>query len=126
METWELDFEWLRIRHFVKDKIGRVELPELNVILLMIGIQELGILKMDKFTKEEKTDLMHIASCKLLSLDGFYALKGTDQDGWPHYELLKPFKLKGVKEQETYLKEKVIQYFKSEFPTEFIKQYEKN
>lgn len=126
MESWELDFEWLRIRHFVKDKIGREELPELNVILLMIGIQELGILQMARFTKEEKTDLMHIASCKLLSLDGFYEFKGNDQDGWPHYEMVKPFKLKGVKEQETYLKEKVIQYFKSEFPTEFIKQYEKN
>jgi hypothetical protein len=125
METWELDFEWLRIRHFVKDRIGRDELPSLNVVLLMIGIQELGSLKTAKFTKEEKTDLMHIASCRLLSQDGYYQYKGNDQDGWPHYEMLKPFKLKGVKEQETYLIEKVIQYFKSEFPTEFINQHEK-
>jgi hypothetical protein len=125
METCELDFEWLRIRHFVKDRIGRDELPSLNVVLLMIGIQELGSLKTAKFTKEEKTDLMHIASCRLLSQDGYYQYKGNDQDGWPHYEMLKPFKLKGVKEQETYLIEKVIQYFKSEFPTEFINQHEK-
>lgn len=119
MEKWELDFEWLRVRHFVKDKIGREEIPELNVILLMIGVQELGMLKMGRFTKEEKTDLMHIASCRLLSIDGFYEFQGMDQDGWPHYNLVKPFKIKGVQEQEEYLKEKVIQYFKSEFPTEF-------
>jgi hypothetical protein len=119
MEKWELDFEWLRIRHFVKDKIGREELPELNAILLMIGIQELGQLKEGRFTKEEKTDLMHIASCRLLSQDGYYEFQGNDQDGWPHYQMIKPFKLKGVKEQEEYLKVKVIEYFKSEFPTEF-------
>ena len=122
MDQWEMDFEWLRIRHFVKDKIGRDELPELNVVLLMIGIQELGLLKMGRFTKEEKTDLMHIASCKLLSYDGYYEFQGNDQDGWPHFEMVKPFKIKGVKEQEEFLKEKVIQYFKSEFPTEFNKQ----
>ncbi len=125
MEAWEMDFEWLRIRHFVKDRIGKEELPELNVILILIGIQELGGLKLARFTKEEKTDLMHIASCRLLSQDGYYQFKGNDQDGWPHYEILKPFKLKGVKEQETYLKEKVIQYFKSQFPLEFTNQHEK-
>ncbi len=120
MEEWELEFEWLRIRHFVKNKFGKSELPDLNIVLLLIGIQEVGILKQGRYTKEEKTDLMHIASCRLLSMDGYYEFKGNDQDGWPHYQLLKPFTLKGVKEQELYLKEKVIQYFKGEFPTEFI------
>lgn len=119
MDKWELEFEWLRTRHFVKDKIGREELPELNVIMLMIGIQELGLLKMARFTKEEKTDLMHIASCRLLCFDGFYEFEGKDQDGWPHFKLIKPFKIKGVKEQELYLKEKIIEYFKLEFPSEF-------
>jgi hypothetical protein len=119
MEKWEMDFEWLRIRHFVKNKIGRTDLPELNIILLMIGIQELGMLKMERFTKEEKTDLMHIASCKLMSYDGYYEFSGLDQDGWPHYIMIRPFKIKGVEEQELYLKEKVIHYFKTEFPTEF-------
>ncbi|MBK9108576.1 MAG: hypothetical protein IPM92_09470 [Saprospiraceae bacterium] len=118
MEDWELDFEWLRIRHFVKERLGSDGLPDLNAILLLIGIQELGKLKLEKFTKEEKTDLMHIASCRLLSYDGYYALKGMDQDGWPHYELLKPFGLKGVNAQERYLKEKVIDYFKESFAKE--------
>lgn len=49
---------------------------------------------------------MHIASCRLLSLDGYYEFLGNDQDGWPHFQMVKPFRIKGVKEQEQYLKEK--------------------
>ncbi|MBK9043076.1 MAG: hypothetical protein IPN97_07710 [Saprospiraceae bacterium] len=72
MEAWELEFEYLRIRHFIKDKFGKTELPDLNTILLLIGIQELGKVSTTKFTKEEKTDLLHIATCRLLSQDGYY------------------------------------------------------
>ncbi|MBK7233273.1 MAG: hypothetical protein IPH93_13675 [Saprospiraceae bacterium] len=117
MEAWELEFEYLRIRHFIKDKFGKTELPDLNTILLLIGIQELGKVSTTKFTKEEKTDLLHIATCRLLSQDGYYEFEGLDQDGWPHYLMIKPFTLKGVKEQENYLKELVISYFKTEYST---------
>jgi len=117
MEAWELEFEYLRIRHFIKDKFGKKELPDLNTILLLIGIQELGKVSSTKFTKEEKTDLLHIATCRLLSQDGYYEFEGLDQDGWPHYLMIKPFTLKGVKEQENYLKELVISYFKTEYST---------
>ena len=111
MESWELDFEWIKIRHFVKDCLKRTELPDLNIILFLIGIQELGKPITSKFTKEEKNDLMHIGSCRLLSEEGYYAYQGQDQDGWPHYELLKPFTLAGVKEQEIFLKRVIISYF---------------
>ena len=107
----ELDFAWLQVRHLVKDALKRDALPDMNAILFLIGIQELGRWKA-KFTKEEKQDLMHIAVCRLLSADGFYTFEGRDADGWPHYEAVKPFKVKGVKEQEEYLKIKVIEYFK--------------
>ena len=111
MENWEFDFEWLQVRHWVKDKFKRDSLPNLNGILFLIGVRELGRWKTD-FTKEEKQDLMHIAVCRLLSYDGYYEFKGRDGDGWPHWEALKPFRTKGVKEQEQLLKTKVIQYFK--------------
>ena len=111
MEDWEFDFEWLQVRHLVKDKFKREALPNLNGILFLIGVQELGRWKTN-FTKEEKQDLMHIAVCRLLSYEGYYEFKGRDADGWPHWETLKPFRMKGVKEQEQLLKEKVIQYFK--------------
>ena len=54
MEEWELEFEWLCIRHFVKDKFEKSELPDLNIVLLLIGIQELGLVKQGRLTKEEK------------------------------------------------------------------------
>jgi len=82
MEEWQLDFKWLEVRHYVKDSLSRTELPDLNGILFMIGIQELGRWQ-EKFTKEEKQDLMHIAVCRLLSIDGFYEFAGRDADGWP-------------------------------------------
>lgn len=109
-ETWEVDFEWLRVKHLVKDAMGRDSLPDLNAILFLVGVQELGRWKTE-FTKEEKQDLMHIAVCRLMSYDGHYAFDGRDDDGWPHYVLLKPFTTKGVKEQSEYLKKKLIQYF---------------
>ncbi|MBL0238365.1 MAG: hypothetical protein IPQ02_17675 [Saprospiraceae bacterium] len=119
MEKWQIDFEWLRIKHFIKDQIGRTELPDMNAILFLIGIQELGKGSMGKFTKEEKRDLMHIASCRLLSQEGYYEFKGLDHEGWPHYEQLKPFPIKGVDEQEDFLKSQIIKYFTSSYPAIF-------
>lgn len=112
MEAWELDFEWLQVRHKVKDTMGLGRLPDLNGILFLIGIQEYGLHKKD-FTKEEKQDLMHIAVCELLSQDGYYEFLGRDEEGWPHYEPLKRISTQGVENQEQLLKEKVIQYFKN-------------
>ena len=111
MDEWQLDFEWLKVRHLVQDALKRDVLPDMNAILFLIGIQELGRWK-TQFTKEEKQDLMHIAVCYLMSYDGYYEFKGRDADGWPHYEVVKPYAVKGVKEQEEYLKVKIIEYFK--------------
>jgi len=114
MQDWELDFEWLRVRHIVKDSMGKEELPELQSVLFLIGIQELGRWEEDKqFTKEEKQDLMHIAVCTLLEEDGYYEFEGRDQDGWPHWKSNQLFNIKGIEEQERFLTIKVIQYFKA-------------
>ncbi len=111
MEDWEFDFEWLKVRHSVKDALKHDALPDLNVVLLMIGIQELGFWKKG-WTKEEKQDLMHIAVCRLLSYDGYYEFVGLDTEGWPHYTLTQKIMVKGQGEQEHLLKEKAIFYFK--------------
>ena len=110
MEEWKLDFEWLRVRHLVKDRLGREKLPDLNAILLLIGVQELGRVQ-EEFTKEEKQDLMHIAACSLLSQKGYYEFAGRDADGWPHWKETRSFTLKGVKEQEKLLKTLIVEYF---------------
>jgi hypothetical protein len=112
MEDWQREFEWLQVRHYVSKSMGKDKLPDLQAVLFLIGIQELGRWQEGAFTKEEKQDLMHVAVCTLLEPDGYYEHLGRDHDGWPHFKKLKNFDLKGVDEQETYLLEKVIEYFK--------------
>ena len=114
MEAWELDFEWLRVRTLVQERFKRDALPDLNGMLFLIGIQELGRWQ-TSFTKEEKQDLMHIAICKVLSLAGYYELEGLDEDGWPHWKLVNKLPHFDLLEQEQLLKQHVIEYFEKEF-----------
>lgn len=81
-------------------------------VLFLIGMNEFGNPpKRLKFTKEQKQDLMHIAVCTLLSQHGYYEFQGRDEEGWPHFELLKKPELEDMKAQEQLLKESVIHYF---------------
>jgi len=110
METWEFEFEWLRIRHYIKDALRSKDLPDVKAILFLIGVQEYGHIQKE-FSKEEKQDLMHVAVCSLLEDDGFYRFKGRDQDGWPHWEVTKKIPAQDVDDQEHLLKRKIIEYF---------------
>lgn len=112
MEVWERDFEWLKVRHIVKDAMKKDVLPDLQTVLFLIGVQEYGRIPKAKFTKEEKRDLMHVAVCTLLEGEGYFEFEGRDQDGWPHWKELKSFSMKGVAEQEAFLISRVIEYFK--------------
>jgi hypothetical protein len=112
MESWEEDFEWLRVRHLVKNAMKKDSLPDLQTILFLIGVQELGKWPKGHFTKEEKRDLMHVAVCTLLEQDGYFRFAGRDQDGWPHWEEQIPFRIKGLQDQEHLLRTKVIEYFR--------------
>lgn len=112
MEDWQLDFHFLALQHKVKDIFQRDQLPDVNALLMLIGIQETGIIRRD-YTKEEKQDLMHVAVCHLMSQEGFYAFVGFDIDGWPHYEKTKIAEIKGAEAQEKWLKRLMIQYFAS-------------
>ncbi|MCB9305729.1 MAG: hypothetical protein H6565_03940 [Lewinellaceae bacterium] len=111
MEDWELDFEWLRVQHLVQDAMHRDTLPDLNTVLFLIGIQELGRWKKG-FSKEEKQDLMHIAVCRLLSYDGFFEFVGRDDDGWPHYRQIAEMPPQDTARQEQLLKENAVRYFR--------------
>lgn len=112
MEAWELDFKWLELKHKLKEVTTSEALPDLRAILLLIGIQEFGRIK-EEFTKEEKQDLMHIAACTLLEQEGYYKFAGRDDEGWPHWNVEKPFKTKGADLQEKILKQNIIEYFKN-------------
>src|SRR5262245_42320204 len=74
----ELERGWQWLLDEVSRQMG--ERPkDLNGMLFLVGVQELGKGK-QKFTKEQKQDLMHIAICRVLSLSGFYVLEGSDSD----------------------------------------------
>lgn len=85
------------------------EEPDLQAILFLIGVQELGKGPM-KFSKDEKQDLMHIAVCRLLSQYGYYRLEGQDAEGWPIWELVQKLPPLTLKEQDLLLKQAVIDY----------------
>ena len=112
MEDWQLDFEWLQVQHKVKEAMQRETLPDLNTVLFLIGIQELGRWK-KSFTKEEKQDLMHIGVCRLLEGEGFFEFVGRDEDGWPHYRQVAEMQKQSTMEQEKVLKMAAVRYFQN-------------
>ena len=91
---------------------------DLNGVLFLIGMQELGK-GARRFTKEEKQDLLHIAICKVLSLSGYYELEGLDKEGWPHWKLVKKLPHFDLLEQEKLLKMHVLEYFEKEYGMKF-------
>ncbi len=104
----DLQVRWLKLRIRLKELFGIK--PDMNGVLLLIGVQELGQ-GPQEFTKEQKQDLMHIAICKILSLSGFYTFDGNDDEGWPHFTLVKPLPPYNLIEQENFLKDHVLLYF---------------
>ena len=97
----DLQVRWLKLRIKLKEKFDIK--PEMDGILFLIGVQELGTAK-QTYTKEQKQDLMHIAVCTLLAQSGYYAIEGYDDEGWPHFRQLKPLPPHNMYEQENFLK----------------------
>lgn len=79
-------------------------------ILFLIGVQELGKGPQD-FSKDQKIDVIHVAICRVLEPFGFYTLSHSDQDGWPHYESLKPLPTLKPGEQLKLMKQAIMDYF---------------
>lgn len=101
---------WYEVRNRVKEQFG--QRPDINAMLYIIGMNEVGIVK-EVWEKEEKQDLMHIAVCKLFSTEGYYKYSHTDEEGWPHYELNTSLPKLNLKEQDELLKLKIVEYFES-------------
>jgi hypothetical protein len=109
-ELIDFDPEWIAVLKKVQERFGKK--PDLQALLFLIGLQELGQV-LDKISKEQKQDLMHIAVCRLLSESDLklYRYIGRDDDGWPHYEATAALPQLSVDEQERLLKRQVIKYF---------------
>lgn len=104
----DLQQRWWNLEAKLVERFGKK--PDLETILFLIGIQEFGEIK-EKFTKEQKQDLMHVAVCSLLSQSGYYELERVDEDGWPHFKQLKAMPDMNTFEQENFLKDHVLLYF---------------
>ena len=108
-----MDFEFeKKWRDLLTEVSTNMDEPlDMQSLIFMIGVQELnkGFIKL---SKNQKLDVMHIAICTLLEPYGYYEYSGHDDDGWPHFNLLKELpKLKPL-EQEKFMKNAIVEYFK--------------
>ena len=109
---WNDDIQsrWWKLEARLVERFGKK--PDMETILFLIGIQEFGEIR-EKFTKEQKQDLMHIAVCSLLAQSGYYEVEEYDEDGWPHFRQLKALPDMNMIEQENFLKDHTLLYFET-------------
>ncbi len=106
----QLKDRWEELTKKLSAKFSDGDPMDLDGIIYLIGIQELGQYH-KTYKKEEKVNLMHIAICKLLEPYGYYEFEFFDEEGWPHYivkEALPPLK---AGEQSVLMKEAIVNYF---------------
>ncbi|TYR37736.1 hypothetical protein FXV77_00115 [Sphingobacterium phlebotomi] len=113
MKASEINKKWVELQRVVAKDFD-MELPDIKVMLFLIGVQELGK-GPQEFSKRQKEELMHIATCRLFSAMGFYELNGLDEEGWPHWDLVKPIPNYTLLEQEMILKSLIIDYFEDTY-----------
>ncbi len=104
----DLQQRWWNLEAKLVERFGKK--PDLETVLFLIGVQEFGDIK-EKFTKEQKQDLMHVAVCSLLAKSGYYEIERVDEDGWPHFRQLKALPTLNMIEQENFIKDHVLLYF---------------
>ncbi|MCX2680590.1 hypothetical protein OOZ15_11615 [Galbibacter sp. EGI 63066] len=106
----ELKKKWNELVEKLSDQFADGEELELDAIIYLVGVQELGQLHR-KFKKDEKLNLMHIAICRLLEPYGYYEFDFYDDDGWPHYKIKEELPALKSGEQSVLMKEALVQYF---------------
>ncbi len=102
-----LDKKWGVLTDKLEDRFGGE--MTLKGILYLIGVQELNF-GIKHFDREEKIDVLHVATCKVLSSFGYYKFARIDDDGWPHYTELKALKHLSEKGQENLIKKAILEY----------------
>ena len=90
--------------------IGRT--LSIDSILYLIGLQEVGKLH-DTFSRDDKINLIHIATCCVLAPFGYYFFEYKDKEGWPFYRRVKDHLSLTEQEQQVLLKEAILSYFRN-------------
>ena len=104
--------DWEQILKILSATFGDGEILNLDAIIYLIGVQELGQ-GAKEFKKDDKLNLMHIAICRLLEPFGYYEFDFFDNDGWPHYKVLSALPPLKSGEQTVLMKEAIVLYFKN-------------
>ena len=112
MEQDSLHKSWFELINKLEKLIGKRP-NDLNAVLYLIGVQELGQ-GVKVFSKEEKQDLLHIATCKILSYDGYYEFSHRDEDGWPHYKLIRTVDKDIIQKQVRMIRRNILTYFEKQ------------
>lgn len=112
MKASEINERWSKLQRDVAAHFD-MDVPDIKILLFLIGVQELGK-GPQSFSKRQKEELMHIATCRLFSEMGFYELRGLDDEGWPHWELVKAIPNYTLMEQELIIKSLIIDYFEEQ------------
>ncbi len=105
---YDLQTRWWNLEAKMAERFGKK--PDMEAILFLVGIQEFGEIR-DKFSKEQKQDLMHVAVCSLFSQSGYYELERVDEEGWPHFRQVQALPVMDRIEQENFMKDHILLYF---------------
>ncbi|RZJ55188.1 MAG: hypothetical protein EOO45_14770 [Flavobacterium sp.] len=106
----QLKERWEQLVTILSDRFADGDTLDLDAIIYLIGVQELGQFH-QKFKKDEKLNLMHIAICRLLEPYGYYEFEYFDADGWPHYKVKEELPPLKAGEQSVLMKEAIVNYF---------------
>lgn len=106
----QLKERWEKLVNLLSDRFSQGENLDLDAIIYLIGVQELGKFK-QVFKKDEKVNLMHIAICRLLEPYGYYEFDFVDKDGWPHYKIKEELPPLKAGEQTILMKDAIVNYF---------------
>ncbi len=107
----KLKEDWELLLKLLSNQFGEGEPLNLDAIIYLIGVQELGQ-GPKAFKKDEKVNLMHIAICRLLEPFGYYQFDFFDDEGWPHYTVVEALPQLKPGEQTVLMKEAIVLYFK--------------
>ncbi len=108
----ELDRTWAVLLSDIEKMIGKRP-KDLNSVVFLIGVQELGQGKR-VFQQRRKTGSYahwHLQTVELLRL---LRARRPDKDGWPHWKLVEITHF-DLLEQEKLLKMHALEYFEKEF-----------
>ncbi|OYU80919.1 MAG: hypothetical protein CFE23_06705 [Flavobacterium sp. BFFFF1] len=106
----QLKQRWEQLVQILSDQFSQGEDLDLDAIIYLIGVQEFGKVH-QKFKKDEKLNLMHIAICRVLEPYGYYEFDFVDHDGWPHYKVKEMLPALKAGEQSVLMKEAIVNYF---------------